>query len=500
MDYIKHHVKLDFSKRNVRPTIAISGGDTNSHKIIFSFCNASEPIDITKATVCGVSINGAEPCNNVKINVEVNTVEYIPSLEFFSEGTNPCVLTLADARGKVLYAPVFYILIDDIYSDEIKENFCNDLKSNNAWGIVAKTVEYAQLAYTAVEGAQVAAEDAKVAQQEAEAAKNNVQEALEGYVKQDNYLSDKNAIDAKINEIDKRIDASSGGVKEYSETETYNKGDIVSYNGSLYTPLEDGTIGIEPILEAAWQNLVANSGGSSTYGYVPIPSWDELVLGDDYDGLIVPPEYREIFNKALWYRITISVDDERDESLIDAYPRYRIQGLLFLNKSLNNVQNDTFDENVELITDTVTGSLFPQYFKRGFLNSDGEEVWEDVITSPISAVISSDGFTLLLDIDGVIIRKDEENNVQFVHFYKDTLSGHPFATDSTWNLLQKFTIEAYAPTTSEESSTFALRREYTEQEQRMLDFVSSKIAERKAARQAKQAEAKQQNTNGSEVI
>ena len=174
MGYIKHHVKLDFSKRNIRPTIVISNGDTNSHKIIFSFCNGSEPIDITKATVCGVSINGIEN-NNVEINVVENTVEYIPSLDISYKGITPCVLTLADARGRVLFAPVFYILVDDVFSEKIKENFCNDLKNNNAWGIIAKVIEYAQIAYTKGEDAA----EAKEAAAEAKEAAESTDEAIE---------------------------------------------------------------------------------------------------------------------------------------------------------------------------------------------------------------------------------------------------------------------------------------------------------------------------------
>lgn len=48
-----------------------------------------------------------------------------------------------------------------------------------------------------------------------------------------------------------------GCVKEYIPTGIYNKGDLVSYNGSLYTPIADGTSGKEPTDNPAWEDLTS---------------------------------------------------------------------------------------------------------------------------------------------------------------------------------------------------------------------------------------------------
>lgn len=53
------------------------------------------------------------------------------------------------------------------------------------------------------------------------------------------------------------ISMSIGVVKEYKETNIYNKGDIVSYGGKLYTPKADNVSGVLPTTEATWEELTS---------------------------------------------------------------------------------------------------------------------------------------------------------------------------------------------------------------------------------------------------
>ena len=146
---IKHYVKIDVSKKNVRPTIPISKGDINTHKIIFSFCNGSEPVDISKSVTAGVVVkNHTGDIAEAVIEPVGNTVEYTPNAIALGEvGNVLCVLTIADVQGKTLSA-VFHLYVDEDFSQNTENEIAETLKGSEAWGIVAKVIEYAGVAYT----------------------------------------------------------------------------------------------------------------------------------------------------------------------------------------------------------------------------------------------------------------------------------------------------------------------------------------------------------------
>ena len=70
-----------------------------------------------------------------------------------------------------------------------------------------------------------------------------------------------------------------GGVTEYNETKIYNKGDLVSHGGLLYTPKANNTVGVLPTDETAWEDLTSgkqdklpeNEGSSSHRVFVASP-------------------------------------------------------------------------------------------------------------------------------------------------------------------------------------------------------------------------------------
>ena len=53
------------------------------------------------------------------------------------------------------------------------------------------------------------------------------------------------------------VNISGGGVKEYGNSIIYNIGDIVKYDGLLYTPKANGTQGILPTVQEAWEELTS---------------------------------------------------------------------------------------------------------------------------------------------------------------------------------------------------------------------------------------------------
>lgn len=59
---------------------------------------------------------------------------------------------------------------------------------------------------------------------------------------------------ANVN-IENTSSEGSAGVKEWVETETYRKGEIVSYNGLIYTPKVDSTLSVLPTDTEVWEDL-----------------------------------------------------------------------------------------------------------------------------------------------------------------------------------------------------------------------------------------------------
>lgn len=59
------------------------------------------------------------------------------------------------------------------------------------------------------------------------------------------------------------IHITEGGVKEYTSEGTFNKGDIVAYEGLLYSPLSNGVNGVLPTDETAWRDLTSAKADAS---------------------------------------------------------------------------------------------------------------------------------------------------------------------------------------------------------------------------------------------
>lgn len=78
-----------------------------------------------------------------------------------------------------------------------------------------------------------------------------------------------------------------GGVMEYNETIIFKKGDIVSYNGLLYTPKADNTSGILPTNEIAWEELTSGKANkfevAELRGHVDatVQTFDEYTFAND---------------------------------------------------------------------------------------------------------------------------------------------------------------------------------------------------------------------------
>ena len=152
---IKHYIKLDLSRSNARHTVQVSKGDKRTHKLIFSFCNGSEPVDISKAIVAGLAVrNSIGNICEATIFPEDNVVEYtLSSFDTLETGTVLCTLTLVDADGSTLYAPSFYLFVNEDYSDNTEEELSNTLEGNDAWSIIANAKEYARKVFEIADGA-----------------------------------------------------------------------------------------------------------------------------------------------------------------------------------------------------------------------------------------------------------------------------------------------------------------------------------------------------------
>lgn len=152
---IKHYIKFDLSRSNTRHTVQVSKGDKRTHKLIFSFCNGSEPVDISTALVAGASVRNSTGCvDDATIIPAENIVEYTPSsLALLEPGIVLCTLTLVDADGSKLYAPSFYLFVNEDYSDNTEKALSEALRGSEAWGIIAKTKDYARKVFDIANGA-----------------------------------------------------------------------------------------------------------------------------------------------------------------------------------------------------------------------------------------------------------------------------------------------------------------------------------------------------------
>lgn len=162
---IKHYVNLDVSKREPRRVIPISLGDNAVHKIIFTLSNGSEIIELPaycNASVCvrnGVN-NGYGEVDTA--TVDDNTVIYEPSItSTYKKGNVACDLIIADRNNRKLYAPVFYLYIDEDFSKNIEKELNEALENHEAWAIITQTANNADIAETSAQNAQTHAENAE---------------------------------------------------------------------------------------------------------------------------------------------------------------------------------------------------------------------------------------------------------------------------------------------------------------------------------------------------
>lgn len=102
---------------------------------------------------------------------------------------------------------------------------------------------------------------------------------------------------------DINITEGSGGAKEYSANEIYNNGDIVIYNGLIYTPKANGIKGILPTDATAWEDLTSgkqdklpeNDSGSSHRIVIQSPLGRKDENGNDIFGFqISKDKYNEL--------------------------------------------------------------------------------------------------------------------------------------------------------------------------------------------------------------
>lgn len=116
---VKHYIKLDLSKRDERKIIPVSKSDTNTHKIIFTLTNGSEPIILPADVDAWVNVrNTASPIEKAAVNHADNTIEYTPSSDAFkATGFVVSVLTISDTANRTLFSPTFYFYVEDIGSD-----------------------------------------------------------------------------------------------------------------------------------------------------------------------------------------------------------------------------------------------------------------------------------------------------------------------------------------------------------------------------------------------
>lgn len=116
---VKHYIKLDLSKRDERKIIPVSKSDTNTHKIIFTLTNGSEPIILPADVDAWVNVrNTASPIEKAAVNHADNTIEYTPSSDAFkTTGFVVSVLTISDTANRTLFSPTFYLYVEDIGSD-----------------------------------------------------------------------------------------------------------------------------------------------------------------------------------------------------------------------------------------------------------------------------------------------------------------------------------------------------------------------------------------------
>lgn len=163
---VKHCINIDLSGRGARKILPISKGDVNSHEVVFSLSNGNEPVDISSHfAIAAVTVrNGAEGKGVVDNAVVVgNTVVWTPSEKALSvSGNILSILTVIGSNGATLYAPSFYLWVEESFSENISEELDKALKSSDAWGIILQTAANAGAACTSAEEAKKAAQKAMI--------------------------------------------------------------------------------------------------------------------------------------------------------------------------------------------------------------------------------------------------------------------------------------------------------------------------------------------------
>lgn len=159
---IKHYVNLDVSKREPRRVIPISLGDNAVHKIIFTLSNGSEIIELPAYCNASVCVRNGGYGDIDTATVDDNTVIYEPSItSTYKKGNVACDLIIADRNNRKLYAPVFYLYIDEDFSENIEKELNEALENHEAWAIITQTANNADIAETSAQNAQTHAENAE---------------------------------------------------------------------------------------------------------------------------------------------------------------------------------------------------------------------------------------------------------------------------------------------------------------------------------------------------